>query len=81
MQMNHTVLIDLIDRIISNLQLDYSLIKEYTKVVQIYNKDMHLDWSLAHMNTSLLEFLRDLERHQKYLQKDIDGETVSKYDG
>lgn len=71
--MNHESLIDLIDRIINNLQMDYSLIKEYTKVVQLYNKDMHLDWSLAHMNLSLLEFMRDLERHQKYLKKDMDG--------
>lgn len=71
--MNHESLIDLIDRIINNLQMDYSLIKEYTKVVQLYNKDMHLDWSLAHMNLSLLEFMRDLERHQKYLKKDFDA--------
>lgn len=76
MKMNHSILIDLIDRVISNIKMDYSIIKEYTAILQVDKKDIHLDWNLAHMNVSLLDFMRDLERHQKYLQKDLDGETV-----
>ena len=71
LKMDHSSLTDLIDRIISNLKTDYSIISTYTKLLRIKDDDMHLDWSLAHMNNSVLELIRDLERHQQYLKKDI----------
>ncbi len=72
--MDHTTLSNLIAQIQSNLKTDYSLIKFHTEQLHKDKKDHHLDWSLAHMNISLMEFLRDLERHQKYLQKDINAD-------
>lgn len=73
LKMDHTSLTDLIDMVISNLKTDYSIISTYTKLIRIKDDDMHLDWSLAHMNNSILELIRDLERHQQYLKKDMDG--------
>lgn len=73
LKMDHTSLTDLIDRVISNLKTDYSIVATYTKLLRIKDDDMHLDWSLAHMNNSILELIRDLERHQQYLKKDMDA--------
>ena len=73
LKMDHSSLTDLIDRVISNLKTDYSIIATYTKLLRIKDDDMHLDWSLAHMNNSILELIRDLERHQQYLKKDMDA--------
>ena len=72
--MNPESLVDLIDRVVSNLKMDYSIIKTYTDMLGPH-QDMHLDWSLAHMNVSLLEFIRDLERHQKYLNLNNNKDT------
>jgi hypothetical protein len=68
--MNHLELMGLIDRIISNIKTDYSTIEFYTKELHKNLGDKHLDWSLAHMSTSMLELIRDLQRHQDYLNKD-----------
>ncbi len=72
--MNHVGLIDLIDRVISSLKTDYSIIEFNTKELHRNLGDKHLDWSLAHMSTSMMDLIRDLERHQKYLQKDKDAD-------
>lgn len=71
--MDHQSLQNLIDRVISSLTTDYNTIEFFTKEVHRNLGDKHLDWSLVHMNTSMLEFIRDLQRHQKYLQEDTDA--------
>lgn len=71
--MNHLELMGLIDRIISNIKTDYSTIEFYTKELHKNLGDKHLDWSLGHMNSSMLELIRDLQRHQQYLQEDTNA--------
>ena len=68
--MDHQGLINLIDRVVSNLHTDLSLIIHTTHDLQRNLGDKHLNWSLAHLQTSVVDLVRDLERHQQYLQKD-----------
>lgn len=68
--MDHQTLIGYIDRVISNIQSDYNFIKEFSERVKKVDEFHHIDWTLAHLNTSVLELMRDLERLQKYLTKD-----------
>lgn len=68
--MNHQDLTNLIDRVVSNLKTDYNIIEFFTKELHSNLGDKHLDWSLAHMSNSMMELIRDLERHQDYLKKD-----------
>lgn len=68
--MDHLGLSDLIDRVISNLKTDFNIIEFYTKELHRNLGDKHLDWSLAHMSGTMMDLIRDLERHQDYLKKD-----------
>jgi hypothetical protein len=61
---------DLIDRVVSNLKTDYATIEFHTNELHKNLGDKHLDWSLAHMSNSMLELIRDLQRHQNYLNED-----------
>lgn len=72
--MTQTELTNLIDRMISAVQTDCAIIIHETKKINKTDANkIHLDWSLAHMRTSMLEFIRDLERHQKYLNESVDA--------
>lgn len=71
--MDHTTLANLITQIQSVLKTDFALIEHHTKAMNLRDVYHHLDWNLAHMRVSMLDYIRDLERHKKYLEEDINA--------
>lgn len=71
--MTHHELIHYLDRMVSVIKTDIEFIKHKTKQVQIDKDNVHLSWEIAHMQSSALDLIRDIERHKKYLQEDMNA--------